>query len=225
MSVSPDRFDRPSSLAVELENAVFVDAIKYVGPPSVTDVEMRLDRVLIYDKRDVGRGDIAIVAVTADDLAEEPFTLKMQTFQDVRNSQELTLGGTGLAIYRNEPAGTLPRFLEFRILVVELDQEIRDVGKWLDEVRKSDEYGKARDALISVLSLTAAGAGALAAGVDLLVQLVAARMKANRDDQLIFVAGSYNRAIDGLKIGRTPTVLSTDYVQVTYSIRAGSLGQ
>lgn len=221
MSVSPDRFDRPSSLAEELENAVFVDAIRYVGPPNMTDVEMRLDRVVIYDKRDIGRGDVAILAVTADDLAEEPFTLKAQTFENVRNSQELALGGTGLTIYRNEPRGKLPRFLEFRILLVELDQEIRDLGKWLDEVRKSDEYGKARDALIAVLSLTTAGAGALAAGVDLLVQLVAARMKANRDDQLIFIAGSYNQAIDGLKAGRTPTVQSTDYAQVTYSVRAG----
>lgn len=218
--VSPDVFDNPADRVRDRYMNAVPEALS-VDSDELTDIELRLDFLRVLDTRDIGRGDIAVVAVTADDLGKTPFELKLQTFQSVRAGQQIDFGDAGVTVYRNDPQGTIPRYIEYRILAVELDSEIRDAGKWLDELESDPNYKAVRDALIAAVGVAQPQIGVIAAGVDLLLQFVAGRLKANRDDQLIFVAGSYNTKIDRIRQGTRAAYYGTDYAQLAYSVRAG----
>ena len=168
----PDIVYRPSG---ELESMLLVDAMPMKAAkalmalsldPTITDVEMRLTEVFIFDNRDPGKGDIYLVTVVTADLAQEPFTLAIKTFEDIHDNEGLQLGPAGLTIYRN-PQGEIPRFLDYRILVMESDQEMRDAGEVLDEIRSNDKFKTVRDNLIAMATTGQPTAALIMAATDL----------------------------------------------------------
>lgn len=221
----PDIVYRPSG---EIEDMLMIDAMPSKAAaalralsldPSINDVEMRLKEVFIFNNRDPGKGDIYLVTVLADGLATEPFTLGIKTFEDIHDNEALQLGPAGLTIYRN-PQGNIPRFLDYRILVMESDQKIRQAGEVLSEIRSNDQFKVVRDNLIAMAATAQPTAALITAATDLVVGLIAQILKMNRDDQIIYIVGSFNDKIDdlGVKYGLIPH--KNVYARVAYQVLA-----
>jgi hypothetical protein len=186
--------------------------------PDVTNVLMSLRDVTVMDVRDVGRGDVYVVTVVTDSISPEPITMSIKTFNDVADGESLNLGPSGVAMYRN-PAPKVPTFLDYRILVAESDQELRDAGKLITEITSDSTFKSFRDSLLAVGGAAPTVALAGAAG-DFVLSLVARILKMNRDDQLIYVAGSFDAAFDDLGTKLGDIVQKTAFSKVTYVVKA-----
>jgi hypothetical protein len=186
--------------------------------PTLTRVLMSLRDVTVIDNRDIGRGDIYVVTLVTDNISPEPMTLSVKTFADVEDGASLTLGPSGIAMYRN-PAPKVPEFLDFRILVMESDQELRDTGGLIAEVTADPTYVSFRDNLLKVGGVAPTAALATAAG-DFVLGLIGRLLRMNRDDQLIYVAGSFDAAFDDLGTTLGDIVQKTPFARVTYGVRA-----
>lgn len=221
----PDIVYRPSG---DIEGMLMIDAMPSKAAaalralsldPSITDVEMRLKEVFIFDNRDPGKGDIYLVTVVADNLATESFTLEIKTFEDIHDKEALHLGPAGLTIYRN-PQDNIPRFLDYRILVMESDQEIRQAGEVLSEIRSNDQFKAVRDNLIAMAATVQPTAALITAATDLVVGLIAQILKMNQDDQIIYIVGSFNDKIDDLGVKYGLIAQKNVYARVAYQVLA-----
>lgn len=221
----PDILYRPSG---ELENMLMINAMPIKAAsvlkalsldPSITDVEVRLKEVFIFDNRDPGKGDIYLVNVVTDNLSVEPFTLTIKTFEDIHDNEGLQIGPAGLTIYRN-PQGKVPRFLDYRIMVMESDQEIRQSGEVINEIRNNDQFKAVRENLIAMAAVAQPTAALITAATDLVIGLIAQILKMNEDDQIIYVAGSFNDKIDDLGVKYGPIAHKNEYARVSYQVLA-----
>jgi len=221
----PDIVYRPSG---EFEDMLKVDAMPRKAAlalsalsldPTITDVEMRLKEVFIFDNRDPGKGDIYLVTVVADNLSQEPITLEVRTFEDIHDNEALQLGAAGLTMYRN-PQGKIPRFLDYRILVSESDHEMRQAGDVVNEIRTNDQFKAVRDNLIAMAATAQPTVALITAAVDLVVGLIARILKMNRDDQIMYIAGSFNDKIDDLGVQYGLVAHKNAYARVAYQVLA-----
>jgi hypothetical protein len=221
----PDIVYRPSR---EIEYRLMINAMPRKAAealrdlsldPSITDVEMRLKEVFIFDNRDPGKGDIYLVTVVADNLSVEPFTIEIKVFEDIHDNEALPLGPAGLTIYRN-PQGQTPRFLDYRILVMESDQEIRQAGDVLNEIRNNDQFKEVRGNLIAMAATGKPTVALITAAADLVIGLIAQILKMNRDDQIIYVAGSFNDKIDDLGVKYGLITHKNAYARLAYQVHA-----
>ena len=187
--------------------------------PAIENVRMSLKEVYVIDNRDPGKGDIYLVTIVTDNLSPEPFGLTIKTFEDIHDKEALQIGPGGLAIYRN-PAERIPRFLDYRILVVESDQELREAGKVLDEIRQDDTYKSFRDSLLAAASVSQPATALIVAASDFFVGLVARVLKMNKDDQLIYIAGSFDDAFDDLGVRYGLVAHKNAYAKVSYQVEA-----
>lgn len=142
----------------------------------------------------------------------------MRTFEDIADGQRLPLGPAGVAMYRR--SAPLPAFLDYRILVAESDQELRDAGTILDEVRNDETFRSFRDSLLAVTGATVPAMTLATAAADFAMNLIARILKANRDDQLIYVAGSFDAAFDDLGVPEGLIAHRNDFVEVKYQVEA-----
>jgi hypothetical protein len=187
--------------------------------PSVKNVRMSLKEVFVIDARDPGKGDIYLVTLVTDSVGPEPMSLTVKTFNDISDGEALQIGPAGLALYRNPP-GQLPRYLDYRILVAESDQELRDAGAVLDEVRNDATFKGFRDSLLKVTGATAPTIALATAAADFVMGLVARILKMNRDDQLMYIAGSFDDAFDDLGVKLGMVAHKNTYAKVTYQVEA-----
>lgn len=185
--------------------------------PAMRQVRMSLTDVLVIDNRDVGRGDIYVVTIVADDIGPEPIEMAVKTFQDIGKGQRLQLGPSGLAMYRH--GLPLPAYLDYRILVAESDQGLRDVGGVLQEVRADKTFASFRDSLLKVAATGAPAAALATAAADFTMQLVGRILSSNRDDQLIYIAGSFDAAFDDLGVPQGPVTHRNEYAEVQYQVQ------
>jgi hypothetical protein len=187
--------------------------------PSVTDVRMSLKEVYIKDTRDLGRGDIYLVTVVTDNISPEPFTITIKTFEDIHDEEGLQIGPGGLAIYRNEP-GKIPRFLDYRIMVVESDQEIRQAGDVLEQIKDDEQYLSFRDSLSAMAGVPQPATALITVAADFVMGLIARVLRMNRDDQIIYVAGSFDDKFDDLGVKYGLVSHKNQYGKVTYQVEA-----
>lgn len=222
-SYVPQFIDRPAQSAIEVMSAGGSPptADEWEGLAEGTDVFFRVKTIRVLDAPDLGgRSEVKVIGVSADDISDEPFTLNLQTWTDIADGQTLALDPAGLVLYANPP-GKLPRFFDFRLLVLEDDSDVRDTGQMLSKLSASSEYGTARDALIALLGIAAPQAAAVTAGVNLLISAVATVLQGNKDDQMIYVAGTLTNSVDQLGVPRGPVTMATRRVEVTYETVAG----
>lgn len=221
----PDILYRPSG---EIGDLLMIDAMPSKAAAalralsldaSITDVEMRLREVFVIDVRDPGKGDIYVVTVVADDLGQEPLTLSIKTFEDIPDRTALPLAPQGVTVYRN-PKDRIPRFLDYRILVMESDHEIRQVGEALSEIQTNDQFKIVRENLVAVATSAQPAAALITAGTDLVVGLIAQILKMNKDDQIIYIVGSFNDKIDDLGVKYGPIAQKNAYARVAYQVLA-----
>jgi hypothetical protein len=221
----PDVIYRPSealraaaalgTLPTKLESAVQTLGLD----PAIRNVRMSLKEVFVIDNRDPGKGDIYLVTLVTDSIGAEPMKLEVKTFNDVRDAEALQIGPAGLAMYRNEP-GKLPRYLDYRILVAESDQELRDAGGVIDEVRNDGTFKSFRDGLLKLTGAAAPTIALATAAADFTMSLMGRILKMNRDDQLIYIAGSFDDAFDDLGVTLGPVAHKNSYAKVTYRVEA-----
>ncbi len=187
--------------------------------PSVTDIRMSLKEVYIKDTRDPGKGDIYLVTVVTDNLSPEPFTITIKTFEDIHDEEGLQIGPGGLAIYRNE-GGKVPRFLDYRIMVVESDQEIRQAADVIEQITADDQYKSFRDSLVAIAGVSQPATALITVAADFVMGLVAKVLRMNRDDQIIYIAGSFDDKFDDLGVKYGPVAHKNLYGKVIYQVEA-----
>lgn len=219
----PDVVFRPSMQVKKMEEGgalspKVMSALKSLEP-TIQNVRMSLKRVHIIDPRDPGRGDIYFVTVVSDGVSSEPIKIEVKTFKDIAAGEDLQIGPAGLTVYRNEP-GKIPRFIDYRIEVMESDSEFRDAGAILDEIRKDDTYKSLSDSLIAISGVTVPPASMITSVVDGVMAIVARALKSNKDDQLIYIAGSVDNAFDDLGTKFGDIRHRTDYASVIYKFEA-----
>lgn len=187
--------------------------------PSVTDIRMSLKEVFIFDNRDPGKGDIYLVTVVTEAAQKDPIVTEVKSFQDIPDRSPLQIGPAGLVVYRNQH-GQTPRFFDYRILVAESDQEIRKTGEILSELAADDQFVAVRDGLVALATASQPVAALVTAAADVVIGLVAKILQMNRDDQLIYIAGSFDDKFDDLGVKYGLITHKNQYARVGYQVEA-----
>ncbi|OON68210.1 hypothetical protein B0919_13705 [Hymenobacter sp. CRA2] len=188
-------------------------------PVTIEAVRLRLNSVFIHKVREPGKGEIRVISVVTDGISEQPIQLFAQTFEKVRRKTALNLG-TGVTLYRTESKDKIPAYLDYQILVMELDDDVRAVGTMLDEVRNDKQFKDFEKALLATTSATAPQVALITAAADLALNLIAKILKANKDDQLFLLRGSFDNAFDDLGTGFGPLTQENRNVTITYQVEA-----
>lgn len=204
----------------EIKHKPFVGLKTRGVPTTVKDVEIRLKEVFIIDNRDPGDGDIYLVCVALDNVNPEPFVLEVKTFESVPDKSKLTIAPGGLAIYRNPP-GKIPRFIDFRILIMESDQELRDAGNFISEVREDKGYKDIVDGIKSAVAVSNPVASVFLTAADLLINIIAKLLRMNKDDQIMYLPGYFNDTFDDLGLKYSPFSLENPYAKIHCEVLAG----
>ena len=167
-------------------------------PPTTREVLMTLRRVLIRRKSDFfGKAEIQVVSVVTDGVSAEPIQLCAEVYEGIGRNTELPFGPGGVALYRTSD-GKIPQFLDYRILVMELDEDVRKAGELLDSVRQDAQFKQFRAALLAATVVAAPPAALITSATDFTLNLLARLLKANKDDQLLLVRGSFSNTFDDL---------------------------
>lgn len=115
------------------------------------------------------------------------------TIEGIRDRHTIDFGDTGKIVYRSNK---IPNSLDWFMLVIESDQDIRDFGTNLSEYLTNDRVDKITNAIVTAASTTLSPAAA--AGVVLGKELLSAitfMMKKNKDDQLGVIEQSFIRPL------------------------------
>jgi len=167
-------------------------------PATTTQAQLSLRRVFIKRKSDLlGPGEIQIISVVTDGVSTEPIQLHSEVFEGIRRKTELPLGPGGLTLYRTT-TGKIPEFLDYRILIIELDEDVRQAGTILDAVRQDTQFDQFRAALLTAAAVAAPPAALITAATDLTLNILTRLLKADKDDQLLLVQGSFSNTFDEL---------------------------
>ena len=189
-------------------------------PASTQEVLMSLRRVFIRRKRELlGKAEIQVVSVVTDGVSAEPIQLCSEVYEGIGRKTELPLGPGGVALYRTSN-GKVPQFLDYRILLMELDEDVRQTGAVLDAVRQDDQFKQFRSALLAATAVAAPPAALITAATDFTLNLLARLLKADKDDQLLLIRGSFSNTFDdlGTKYGLINQANSN--AEVSYQVQA-----
>ncbi|RNI31171.1 hypothetical protein [Rufibacter latericius] len=220
---TPDVIVSPSKRVRDMvfsEEATAESLIRETGlPPATTDIRFQLKDVYIKRKREIGRGEIYVVTVIADDASTEPLQLETRVFEHVKNKTHLNLGPTGLTCYRNTP-GKIPRFLDYRIMVMEFDGGARDLGAVLTEVQGNQQFQEFKNSISGITNLGAPQIALISGATDFALALTAKLLKGNKDDQLFLVQGSFDNTFDALGVTEGLITQTNQFVEVIYQVQA-----
>ncbi|TGE26445.1 hypothetical protein [Hymenobacter metallicola] len=188
-------------------------------PQSVSNVRLSLQDIHIKRHGELGRAEVQVVTIVTDGISQEPIQLFSEVYENVQKWTHLPLGAGGVTLYRTD-AQQIPAYLDYRILLTELDEDIRAIGTLLDEVRRDAQFEAARQALLAAAAIAAPPAALITASSDLALNIVARLLKANKDDQLLLVRGSFDNAFDGLGTKYGPVTKGNRQAAVTYQAEA-----
>lgn len=181
-------------------------------------VALRLRELTILDSFDGifgGSNEIKLVSVVNDGTGAEPFKFEVGAFPGINPKQPLPLGDKGLLLYYAEPS-EYPKYLDWRLLVVEDDSDVRNAGLIIKEMQKSDAF---KGAVASVAKMANPTVGAVIEVTNFVIGLVAGLMEQNQDDVVSLFAATYTRAFDNLGIG-THTFHQEERCRAKYEILA-----
>jgi hypothetical protein len=188
-------------------------------PQTVEAVRLVLQDVYIKRHGELNRAEVQLVTVVTDGISAEPIQLCSETYEGVKKWSHLPLGEGGITLYRTE-AQRIPQYLDYRVLITELDSDSRAIGALLDEVRQDEQFNAARTALLAAAAVAAPPAALITATSDLALNLVARLLKANKDDQLLLVRGSFDNAFDNLGTTFGPITKGNERAAITYQAQA-----
>lgn len=180
-------------------------------------VELALTEVRILDNFEGlfgGTNEIKLVSLVFDGNSAEPFHFQVSTFTGIKKDQPLPIGDRGIALYFSEPRN-LPRFLDWRLLVIEDDSDVRNAGRVIKEIQATNEY---KAIVNSVIGLVAPTWGVITQITSGVISLVARVMEQNKDDVISLFAATYTLAFDELGKG-SHTLHQDGRSRIAYEIR------
>jgi len=147
-----------------------------------------LDALLTAADPDEVRAQIKDVSRGILDLWESVLIEK------VKKNHVFTFGNTGKVLYRSE---AIPERLDWLMLVVEIDRDIRNLGAHIDEILPDDRADGLASSVVSLAGLTAAPQVAAAVAISkFLLRSVTAFMEKNENDQVGLIEQSFIRSLD-----------------------------
>ncbi|MBT8763559.1 hypothetical protein KFV02_06390 [Desulfohalobiaceae bacterium Ax17] len=177
----------------------------------------RLNKLKILDSREWGPGELKILSfITGEDVnlpvlddlqrTTDPERKKqlikvatqsvlsskvLMQLDNVRDGHQMTFGDTGYALYT---AQKIPESFNWRLIILEIDEDVNNLGRKLDNVINAPEF----DGFVgNVLALASAAANpAAVAGVAIakyVFGIIADTMIENKDDQVGLVYQSFTR--------------------------------
>lgn len=178
---------------------------------------VRLNRIWIGDNREVGKAEARVMTfVTSGDISLPTLNGLLQTndqeqkkeiikaaalgvlssrrlvrIDNVKENQYITFGSSGISIYTTDK---IPIDFNMSLVVIEEDNDIRQLGKIINSIVSSSEFGSFTDNLLLALGTTVTPA--VTATVEIskfLTNTVSELMRENRDDQIGVYLTSLNR--------------------------------
>lgn len=150
---------------------------------------------------------LVTLAVDANNVVQKSLELNMACYPNMRPMSAVDMLGHGHLVYGPRNPGA---FVTASILVMESDRDINEVGATLEDLLGSEA------AKLGVKALMAAnpGATAIISIVQKLAELLGRRLRANKDDHLLTVHGTY---LQGAMVPYDVNRMSThknDYVEI-----------
>lgn len=216
--LQPDAVFEPS--AVLGQQALLGNLSRAALPITTQAVRMSLKSVFINRVLELGRGEIQVISVVTDGVSAEPIQLCSEVYRKVKKRTALPIGPGGITLYRTQADGKIPPFLDYRILVMELDDDARQAGDLLDQVRQDSQFQSFRDSLLQVTTFTAPQIALIGAATDFTLNIITKLLKANKDDQLFLLRGSFDNAFDDLGVGFGEITQGNRNVTVKYQVEA-----
>lgn len=184
-------------------------------------IDLRIREVVILDNFDGileqifgGSNEIKLVSLVFDGSSKEPLKFEVGTFPGIDKGKKLPLGNAGLTVYFSEPE-QMPRFIDWRLLVIEDDSDVRNAGKIIQQVQKTGEYKEILETIVGLVNPTW---GVVTKITSSVISLIASAMEQNQDDVISLYAASYNLVFDRLGQG-VHTFYHENRSRVTYEIR------
>ncbi len=154
---------------------------------------------------------IVSVAIDAEGKADPQIDFNFMPFPKVRAGGSVKMLGDGHMIYGPKNPG---EFVAVSILMMENDQDIRDLGKRIETIVKS----KAVDLGIKGIVAAAPGSAAVMAILKELTQLVAGFLKENKDDELFRTEGTFLKGHSVPYHINRSYVMGNDYIDLNVNI-------
>lgn len=183
-------------------------------------IELRLRNVTILDLFEGlpgaifgGSNEIKIISLVFDGNSKDPFKFEVGSFPGIKENQSLPFGDAGLAVYFSEPE-KLPRFLDWRLLIIEDDSDVRNAGKIIQQIQATPEYKAIVDVVLTLVNPTWGAITQITSGV---ISLIAKAMEQNQDDVISLFAATYTLPFDRLGVG-SHTFFQEKRSRVSYEI-------
>ena len=216
--LQPDTVFEPS--AVLGQQALLGNISRAALPLTTRAVRMSLKSVFINKFKEIGRGEIQVLSIVTDGVSQEPIQLCAETFKGVKRKTSLGIGPGGITLYRTNSANQIPPFLDYRILITELDEGSRQTGDLLDQVRQDSQFQTFKESLLAVTAFTAPQIALIGAATDFTLNIITKILKANKDDQAFLLRGSYNNAFDSLGVGFGEVAQGNGNATLKYQVEA-----
>lgn len=219
---SPDRHNYPSAVSILVApQPAAMDTIAREAAAATSlgnrPVNIRLLKCQILDNFDgllQKDNEINLVGVVMDGTATtEPVQFNIGSFVGIRKNDFLPIGDSGLSLYYGDQT---PKYLDLRLLIVEDDQDIRDVGAAIKHVQSQDVYKTLIDALTGVASPPLQLAMRVTSAI---ISLIGAALEQNKDDRISLFAATYTLAFDRLGVGGKHTFHQEGRSRVRYDVR------
>ena len=181
---------------------------------------LRLNRIKLLDNREWGPAEIRILSfvsagntplpalegyLATNDDAQKKQILKASALElvslrqlveihHVKDDSIITFGSedAGISVYTNR--SEIPTDLNWSLVVVERDGDVRDIGTFLTELVRSDKFDGFLDNVITAIGMSTTPAITAAFKIGKFLAAQAGRLIANnKDDQVGVLATSLNR--------------------------------
>jgi len=114
--------------------------------------------------------------------------------ENVKKNHVFTFGDTGKVVYHSK---TIPGRLDWLMLVVEIDRDIRNLGAHIDEILPDDRADSLTNSVVSLAGLASAPQVAAASAISkFLLRSVTSFMKDNENDQVGLIEQTFVRNLD-----------------------------
>jgi hypothetical protein len=193
---------------------------KFEFDEAIKNIRMSINELVINKKKEIGKAEVYIIAVVIDNTSLNPIQiLKSDIYKNVRKGDTLPLGPNGFVIYRNE-AGRIPNILDYKILVVESDEGVRDFGAVITKITNDKQFKEYVAAIVAISGVATPLAPIITAASVYTLNLIGRLMLLNNDDQLLLVQGSYDDKFDDLGVAYGEVKLFNTYTSIKYQVKS-----